>query len=81
MPVGPLVVIDAITYGNFFFQVIFFMVLMMYSAFVLTSISTEYYVQGPARFFEYFVYIWIFGDLLEELLNYLVSFVLHKILI
>lgn len=54
------------------------MVLMMYSWFVLTSISTEYYVQGPARFFEYTVYIWRLGDLIEEL--YAVSFVLYYIL-
>lgn len=49
---------------------IFLMVLIMYSGFVLTSISTEYYVQGPGRFFEYFVYIWRLGDLLEELIGY-----------
>lgn len=52
---------------------IFLMVLMMYSWFVLTSISTEYYVQGPARFFEYAVYIWRFGDFLEEIYDYLIN--------
>lgn len=57
----------------FLFQLIFLMVLIMYSGFVLTSISTEYYVQGTGRFFEYFVYIWRLGDLLEELIGYCVS--------
>lgn len=45
----------------------------MYSAFVLRSIDTEYYIQGPARIFEYTVYIWGFGDLLEEILSLIVS--------
>lgn len=57
----------------FLFQVIFFTVLFMYSAFVLRSIDTEYYIQGPARIFEYSVYIWAFGDLLEEILSLSVS--------
>lgn len=49
---------------------IFLMVLMMYSGFVLTSMSTESYVEGPAWFFEYAVYIWRLGDVIEELLGY-----------
>lgn len=58
------------------------MVLMMYSGFVLTSMSTESYVEGPAWFFEYAVYIWRLGDVIEELLGYyFVSFVLHNIVI
>ncbi|XP_056002332.1 uncharacterized protein LOC130049150 isoform X2 [Ostrea edulis] len=47
----------------------FFSMLVMYSAFVLTSISTEYYVQDIARIFEYYVYIWGAGDCIEELIS------------
>ncbi|XP_056003652.1 transient receptor potential cation channel subfamily M member 2-like [Ostrea edulis] len=44
----------------------FFSMLMMYSAFVLTSVSTEYYDRFLARFLEYYVYFWGAGDLIEE---------------
>ncbi|XP_056002346.1 transient receptor potential cation channel subfamily M member 2-like isoform X2 [Ostrea edulis] len=47
----------------------FFSMLVMYSAFVLTSISTEYYVQDIARVFEYYVYFWGAGDFIEELIS------------
>ncbi|XP_056002358.1 transient receptor potential cation channel subfamily M member 2-like [Ostrea edulis] len=47
----------------------FFSMLVMYSAFVLTSISTEYYVQDIARVFEYYVYFWGVGDFIEELIS------------
>nr|XP_034320577.1 transient receptor potential cation channel subfamily M member-like 2 [Crassostrea gigas] len=50
-----------------FNYMLFFTMLVMYSAFVLTSISTKYYVQGIARIFEYYVYFWGAGDLIEEL--------------
>ena len=47
----------------------FFTMLVMYSAFVLTSIHTTYYVQDIARIFEYYVYIWGAGDFIEELIS------------
>ncbi|XP_056002361.1 transient receptor potential cation channel subfamily M member-like 2 isoform X2 [Ostrea edulis] len=47
----------------------FFSMLVMYSAFVLTSISTKYYVQDIARIFEYYVYFWGAGDFIEELFS------------
>nr|XP_022311194.1 uncharacterized protein LOC111116490 [Crassostrea virginica] len=47
----------------------FFTVLFMYSAFVLTSVHTNYYEQGEGKFFEYYVYIWAFGDFIEELIS------------
>ncbi|XP_056002354.1 transient receptor potential cation channel subfamily M member 2-like isoform X2 [Ostrea edulis] len=47
----------------------FFSMLVMYSAFVLTSISTEYYVQDIGRVFEYYVYFWGAGDFIEELFS------------
>nr|XP_022311261.1 uncharacterized protein LOC111116555 [Crassostrea virginica] len=49
--------------------IMFFTVLIMYSAFVLTSIHTDYYVQGIGRIFEYYVYFWAFGDFIEELIS------------
>lgn len=52
----------------------FFTMLVMYSAFVLTSISTKYYVQDIARVFEYYVYFWGAGDFIEELVSCFVSF-------
>lgn len=52
----------------------FFTMLVMYSAFVLTSISTRYYVQDIARVFEYYVYFWGAGDFIEELISCFVSF-------
>ncbi|XP_061170922.1 transient receptor potential cation channel subfamily M member 2-like [Saccostrea echinata] len=45
---------------------LFLTMLISYSAFVTTSISTTYYVRDIARIFEYYVYFWGFGDLLEE---------------
>lgn len=51
----------------------FFTMLFMYSAFVLTSIGTEYYVKDIARIFEYYVYFWGVGDLIEELISCSVS--------
>nr|XP_022311230.1 transient receptor potential cation channel subfamily M member 2-like [Crassostrea virginica] len=47
----------------------FFTVLVMYSAFVLTSIHTDYYKQGIGKIFEYYVYVWAFGDFIEELIS------------
>ena len=41
----------------------------MYSAFVLTSVHTEYYVHDIAKFFEYYVYFWGAGDCIEELIS------------
>lgn len=52
---------------------LFFTMLFMYSAFVLTSISTKYYVQDIARVFEYYVYFWGAGDFIEELISCFVS--------
>ncbi|XP_061190896.1 transient receptor potential cation channel subfamily M member 8-like [Saccostrea echinata] len=49
--------------------IMFFTMLVMYSAFVLTSISTKYYVQDRARVFEYYVYFWGAGDFIEELIS------------
>ncbi|XP_056002351.1 uncharacterized protein LOC125661865 isoform X2 [Ostrea edulis] len=49
--------------------VMFFSMLMMYSAFVLTSVSTQYYDRFLARFLEYYVYFWGAGDLIEELIS------------
>lgn len=47
----------------------FFSMLVMYSAFVLTSVSTKYYVLNIGRVFEYYVYFWGAGDLIEELIS------------
>ncbi|XP_078329885.1 transient receptor potential cation channel subfamily M member-like 2 [Crassostrea virginica] len=52
-----------------FNYMMFFTMLVMYSAFVLTSIHTTYYVQDIARIFEYYVYIWGAGDFIEELIS------------
>lgn len=57
------------------FQMMFFTMLVMYSAFVLTSIRDEYYVIDIARVLEYYVYFWGAGDLIEELTS---CFVSHK---
>lgn len=66
-----------ITLILFFFyisKIIFFTMLIMYSAFVLTSVSTKYYEQNLGRIFEYYVYFWGAGDLIEELTCCFVSF-------
>nr|XP_034329613.1 transient receptor potential cation channel subfamily M member-like 2 isoform X2 [Crassostrea gigas] len=52
-----------------FNYMMFFTMLVMYSAFVLTSISTKYYVLDIARVFEYYVYFWGAGDFIEELIS------------
>lgn len=43
--------------------------LLFYSVFVLTSTGTEYFVEGGIQYIEYIVYIWRFGDILEESLG------------
>lgn len=45
---------------------LFLTMLIMYSAFVLTSVSTKYYEQNQGRIYEYYVYFWGAGDLIEE---------------
>lgn len=58
------------------------MVLMMYSGFVFISMSIEFYVEGFVWFFEYVVYIWRLGDVIEEFFcYYFVSFVFYNIVI
>lgn len=47
---------------------LFFTMLIMYSAFVLTSVSTKYYEQNLGRIYEYYVYFWGAGDLIEEVI-------------
>lgn len=47
----------------------FLTMLIMYSAFVLTSVSTKYYEQNLGRIFEYYVYFWGAGDLIEEVIS------------
>ena len=47
----------------------FFSMLIMYSAFVLTSVHTDYYKQGKGKIFEFYVYVWAFGDFIEELIS------------
>lgn len=56
---------------DFLFQIMFLSVLFTYSAFVLTSVSTEYYTKMAAL--EYYVYIWSFGDGYEEMRGCIVS--------
>lgn len=58
---------------RFMFQIMFLIMLVMYSAFVLTSVGTEYYIKDIARAFEYYVYFWGAGDFIEELISCLVS--------
>lgn len=48
--------------------------------FVLTSTGTEYFVEGGIQYFEYIVYIWRFGDILEESFGCLVSFILNNVI-
>lgn len=55
------------------FQMMFFTMLFMYSAFVLTSIGDQYYKRDIAKVFEYYVYFWGAGDLIEELISCFVS--------
>ncbi|XP_062590923.1 transient receptor potential cation channel subfamily M member 2-like, partial [Saccostrea cucullata] len=52
-----------------FNYIIFFVIMVMYSAFVLTSIGDEYYSLSVAKVFEYSVYFWGAGDLIEELIT------------
>lgn len=44
----------------------FIIVLVMYSFFVLMSVGNKYYNRFSFIVFEYCVYIWGFGDLIEE---------------
>lgn len=48
--------------------------------FVLTSTGTEYFVEGGNQNSEYIVYIWRFGEMLEESLGCLVSFILNNVI-
>ena len=47
--------------------------LVMYSAFVLTSVRNVNYEEGTGKIFEYYVYVWTFGDFIEELISCFVS--------
>lgn len=47
----------------------FFTMLVMYSAFVLTSIGIKYYYKNLGKVFEYYVYAWGAGDCLEKLIS------------
>lgn len=58
-------------------QTLFFSMLVMYSAFVLTSVSTKYYELNIGRVFEYYVYVWGAGDLIEELISCFVRIFLY----
>lgn len=55
------------------FQMVFLTVLVMYSSFVLTSIEKNYSEVFLARVFEYFVYLWGLGDLIEETISCFVN--------
>eukprot|EP00105_Crassostrea_gigas_P038065 XP_019922213.1 PREDICTED: uncharacterized protein LOC105326905 isoform X5 [Crassostrea gigas] len=52
-----------------FNYMVFLTVLVMYSSFVLTSIGKNYSEVFLARVFEYFVYLWGLGDLIEETIS------------
>lgn len=52
-----------------FNYMLFFLMLVMYSAIVLTSVSTEYFDLPTAQLFEYYLYIWGAGDFIEELIS------------
>lgn len=52
---------------------VFLAVLVMYSAFVLTSIGQNYSERILARVFEYSVYLWGLGDLIEEIISCFVN--------
>nr|XP_022312126.1 transient receptor potential cation channel subfamily M member 8-like [Crassostrea virginica] len=47
--------------------ILFFTVLVMYSSFVLTSLHIE---QGIEKGFEFFVYLWAFGDYYEQYISF-----------
>lgn len=49
----------------------------MYSAIVLTSVSTEYFNEPTAQVFEYYLYIWGAGDFIEELISCFVRFFIN----
>lgn len=53
---------------------LFFSMLVVYSAIVLTSVSTEYFDLPTAQVFEYYLYIWGAGDFIEELISCFVRF-------
>uniref|UniRef100_K1QH82 Transient receptor potential cation channel subfamily M member 8 n=1 Tax=Magallana gigas TaxID=29159 RepID=K1QH82_MAGGI len=52
-----------------FLKVMFFIMLVIYSSFVLTSISTKYYEKNIGKLFEYIVYAWGAGDFSEKLIS------------
>lgn len=52
---------------------VFLAVLVMYSSFVLTSIGANYSEIFLAKVFEYFVYLWGLGDLIEEIISCFVN--------
>ncbi|KAK3089886.1 hypothetical protein FSP39_007361 [Pinctada imbricata] len=52
-----------------FFKFFFLLMLIAFSAFVMTSIDDDLYRRPIARVWEYYIYIWAAGDLFEEI-NY-----------
>lgn len=67
---------------NCFFQINNVVGLLLYSWFVLTSTSTKYNVEESMRAVEYYVYLWRFGDFIEEVLQCSVSlkFIYHYLI-
>lgn len=66
-------IMHALKLKLFYLKVLFFIMLIMYSNFVLTSVSTKYYEQNLGRIYEYYVYFWGAGDLIEEVICCFVS--------
>ncbi|XP_065938117.1 transient receptor potential cation channel subfamily M member-like 2 isoform X1 [Magallana gigas] len=52
-----------------FNYMMFFIMLVIYSSFVLTSISTKYYEKNIGKLFEFIVYAWGAGDFSEKLIS------------
>lgn len=51
----------------FFFQMMFFCMLLVFSYFVMTVIKTSY--SSYTSIYEFSVYLWAFGDLIDELIS------------
>ncbi|KAK3091338.1 hypothetical protein FSP39_019071 [Pinctada imbricata] len=71
----PIEFFEAPLFRYLYHYILFLLMLIAFSAFVMTSVDDYYYRRPIARVWEYYIYIWAAGDLIEEIRNGLGIFI------
>lgn len=65
-----------------FIQIFLFIMVIMFSGFLMTSINRKYDYRFYTHLSTYFIYVWSIGDVVEEITSFFVSrLLLIKILL